>query len=196
MQKRIIQVGLAGMNQDVINPKVNTQYAYEIKNFRINSTGHSNGIELTSEKGTKLVNIKFEHTSDISSSLYNLRCDSIDNFLNGYRIPDHGRSNTLSPFLAYDTYETVGYCVLNEYIVLFVHATSTIYPDNKKDCIIRLRYDESDSDNLYGKPLFHGDLGFDSDHRIECIPYMESVDIQKVYWIDGKNYPRVINLKR
>ena len=196
MQKRIIQVGLAGMNQDVINPKVNTQYAYEIKNFRINSTGHSNGIELTSENGTKLIKLKFEQTHDISSELYNVEYDSIGDMLHEYLIPQPNGHLTWWPFLAYDTFETVGYCVLNEYITLFVHATKSTDESLKRDCILRLRYDDNDSDSLFCKPIYYGDLGFDVQHRIECVPYMESVDIQKIYFIDGINYPRVINIKR
>lgn len=59
MQKRIIPAGLFGMNQDMINPNINTKHAFEIKNFRINPTANSNGIELTSEKGTRLVPVGF-----------------------------------------------------------------------------------------------------------------------------------------
>ena len=53
MQKRIIQAGLQGMNQDIINPQVNSRQAFELKNFRINATADSNAIELTSERSTK-----------------------------------------------------------------------------------------------------------------------------------------------
>ena len=42
--------------------------------------------------------------------------------------------------------------------------------------------------------MYVGDLGFDAEYRIEAIPYYESEDVQKVYWIDGSNYPRVINI--
>jgi len=31
-------------------------------------------------------------------------------------------------------------------------------------------------------------------HPIETIPFYENEDIQKVYWTDGKNQPRFINI--
>lgn len=34
------------------------------------------------------------------------------------------------------------------------------------------------------------------DYRIESVPCYESDKIQKIYWIDGVNYPRVINIVR
>lgn len=49
---------------------------------------------------------------------------------------------------------------------------------------------------MYGRYLYFGDLGFDTEHTIEPIPCMESENIKKIYWIDGKNYPRVINIER
>ena len=52
MQKRIIPAGLFGMNQDIISPEVNTKHAFELRNFRINPTASSNGIELTTEKSS------------------------------------------------------------------------------------------------------------------------------------------------
>jgi hypothetical protein len=43
--------------------------------------------------------------------------------------------------------------------------------------------------------LYEGNkLEFDTDHLIDAIPYYETELIQKVYWIDGKNQPRVINI--
>lgn len=60
---------------------------------------------------------------------------------------------------------------------------------------LELKHDSViDTDYFDATTLYTGNIGFDYDHRIECIPFMESVDIQKVYWIDGINYPRVINI--
>jgi hypothetical protein len=37
-------------------------------------------------------------------------------------------------------------------------------------------------------------LGFSLNNLIDAIPYYETELIQKVYWIDGINQPRVINI--
>lgn len=100
MQKKIIQAGLQGMNQDVINPNINSKQAYEIKNFRINATVNSNSIELTSEKGTLRV--------DIYDDIDGVSFDSITKFIQGY--PDY--SGYTYPYENY-TFNIVGYCVLN-----------------------------------------------------------------------------------
>lgn len=42
--------------------------------------------------------------------------------------------------------------------------------------------------------LFEGDLNLDKDHPLETLVSYESEKIQKVYWIDGKNLLRVINV--
>jgi len=44
--------------------------------------------------------------------------------------------------------------------------------------------------------LYQGNLGFDRLKKIEAIPCYENENIQKIYWIDGINYPRVINIAR
>lgn len=58
MQRRIIRVGFAGMNQDVVNFQVNSKQAYEILNLRLNSGKSGNAMELTSEQGTKKIQFK------------------------------------------------------------------------------------------------------------------------------------------
>lgn len=83
----------------------------------------------------------------------------------------------------------VGYCTLNEYLVLFTHG------DSNDDYIYRI-------DMSKEKPivisLFQGtdtqSLGFSLDYPIETIGDYENAHIQKVYWTDGLNQPRVINI--
>lgn len=44
--------------------------------------------------------------------------------------------------------------------------------------------------------LFEGNLGFSFDYPIEAVSYYEGVNIQKIYWTDGLNPTRVINIAR
>ena len=78
----------------------------------------------------------------------------------------------------------IGHAVLNDYIVLF-----TI--DDKTSRIYRVEYTGSGFKSLV---LFEGALGFDTEHPIETLADYETEDIQKVYWLDGKNVLRFINI--
>ena len=77
----------------------------------------------------------------------------------------------------------LGHAVLNSYIIIFTINDSTGY-------IYRI-----DTENHYHTVLLaYGSFGFDTDHPIETLPMYEKEDVQKVYWIDGKNQPRFINI--
>mgnify|MGYP003083169899 CR=1 FL=1 len=78
----------------------------------------------------------------------------------------------------------LGHAVLNNYLVLFTISGSTNYI---------YRIDKIGSDyKLY--TLYEGQLNFNLNYPIETLSYYETANIQKVYWIDGKNQPRVINI--
>ena len=93
----------------------------------------------------------------------------------------------------------LGHCVLNNYIVVF---TTQEDPDLHKniDTIYRIEIGEdsittktlyeSDSDDFNGKDP----LNFSVDHPIKTLGYFETEKVQKVYWVDGINQPRVINI--
>jgi len=42
--------------------------------------------------------------------------------------------------------------------------------------------------------LYGGNLSFNLDYPIEAIGYYESEEVQKVYWVDGYNQNRFINI--
>ena len=81
----------------------------------------------------------------------------------------------------------LGHCILGKYLIIF-----TTLPKNgnepSKDYIYKYSIEEGIS------ILYSGNLNFDIEHPIESFGWYESEDIQKVYWIDGKNYPRFINI--
>lgn len=78
----------------------------------------------------------------------------------------------------------LGHCLLNQYLVVFTHVS------NSKDCIYRIDLETSSSVCLYNK----SSLGFSIEHPIKAISSFENSNIQKIYWTDGKNQPRVINI--
>lgn len=76
----------------------------------------------------------------------------------------------------------IGHAVLNDYLVLFTTIDNT-------DRIYRIEFKTGTCITM-----FQGNLGFSPRHPIETLPFYENEDIQKVYWVDGINQPRVINI--
>lgn len=91
----------------------------------------------------------------------------------------------------------IGTCVLNKYLVLFTQKTEAYRrPDgsivfHNIDSIYRL---EIVNNELSTTQLFEGSLNFDTKYPIETLGVYENENIQKVYFIDGKNQARVINI--
>ena len=77
----------------------------------------------------------------------------------------------------------LGHCVLNNYLTVFTK-------DNNYDYIYRI--EKGNPFNI--TQLFKGDLKFELSHPIETLGIYENELIQKVYWVDGINQPRVINI--
>lgn len=80
----------------------------------------------------------------------------------------------------------LGHAIINNNLVLFTHEEGGF------DYIVSLQYDETKG--FVGKTHYIGNLNFSTEHPIETLPYYESELVQKVYWVDGFNQPRVINI--
>jgi len=76
----------------------------------------------------------------------------------------------------------IGHAVLKDYLITF----STY---NNVDKITRIKLSD-----YTGFELFSGDINFNPNNLIETEVYYESDDIQKVYWVDGLNQLRHINI--
>lgn len=76
----------------------------------------------------------------------------------------------------------LGSCKLNEVLVVFTHEQST-----NTDRIYKITYN-----NVV--KLYEGSLNFSLEHPIEAIGYYESSEVWKVYWVDGYNRNRFINI--
>ena len=77
-----------------------------------------------------------------------------------------------------------GHCVVADYLVLFTNDSGTNY-------IYRIN---KEGDRFICKTLYTGDLNITEDHPLECIGDYQTENIIKVYWTDGINQPRVINI--
>ena len=86
----------------------------------------------------------------------------------------------------------IGTAVLNHYLVIFTKAESYDY-------IYRLKYTDSLKTILQCKQLWRSAsslLKFSVDNPLETLVSYESELVQKVYWTDGIEQPRVINIKK
>lgn len=79
----------------------------------------------------------------------------------------------------------LGHCVLNDYLTVFTK-------DSDYDYIYRI--EKNNPFNI--TQLFKGNLKFKLNHPIETLGIYENELIQKVYWVDGDNQPRVINITK
>ena len=85
---------------------------------------------------------------------------------------------------------TIGKAVIDNTLVLFT--TGEDKGGAQVDRIYKIKID-STSDNE-ASTIYEGNLNFSVVHPIETLVFYENSNIQKVYWTDGLNPPRVINV--
>ena len=81
----------------------------------------------------------------------------------------------------------IGQAVIDDELIIF----TTTGTGTKKDKIYKIWHNGHD---LSGKQIYEGELGFNAKHPIETLSFYENQELKKVYWTDGLNQPRVINV--
>lgn len=84
----------------------------------------------------------------------------------------------------------IGEATIDDELILFT-TNIIISTINKRDRIYKIKLN---GDNLDGQILFEGNLNFNPAYPIETLIFYENEYIKKVYWTDGLNQPRVINI--
>lgn len=209
MQK-IIQFKTKGMQRDLSASAFNPEYSYENKNVRVMPTDESTLLSLINEKGNKKSGIVGvgDHIKGIpiGQALVNNELIIFAAGDDDYRLADI----TPNIFEAPDIFPCD---VLITNLTAGEDTANDITPDLSSvkditfiDCPYKLNIDVDSmlDDRIYklwfnngvltGKRLFRGNLGFNYKHPIETISFYENADIRKVYWTDGLNQPRVINI--
>lgn len=209
MQK-VVQFKTKGMQRDLSASAFNSEYSYENKNVRVMPTDESTLLSLINEKGNKKSSIAGvgDHIKGIpiGQALVNNELIIFAAGDDDYRLADI----TPNIFEAPDIFSCD---VLITDLTAGEDTASDITPDLSSigditfvDCPYKLNIDVDSmlDDRIYklwfnngaltGKRLFRGDLGFNYKHPIETISFYENTDIRKVYWTDGLNQPRVINI--
>jgi hypothetical protein len=160
-----------GMNRDLAMSKFDARFAYENRNLRLVTDRHTSKFVLTNEKGPAEITVKFN--------------------TNGQWIKDNLKGTVL------------GVAVIGNKMAVFTHGIIWVrYPETgelisiNRDYIYRVDFEDGASDGapVKGYLLYEGDLNFDLEYPIEAMTFYEAEEIQKVYWTDGKNQPRLINI--
>lgn len=209
MQK-VVQFKTKGMQRDLSASAFNSEYSYENKNVRVMPTDESTLLSLINEKGNKKSSIAGvgDHIKGIpiGQALVNNELIIFAAGDDDYRLADI----TPNIFEAPDIFPCD---ILIDNLTTGEDTANDITPDLSSigditfiDCPYKLNIDVDSmlDDRIYklwfnngaltGKRLFRGDLGFSYKYPIETISFYENTDIRKVYWTDGLNQPRVINI--
>ena len=179
MQKQAI-FKTKGMQRDLSSSAFNSEYAYENKNVRVMPTDESTLLSLINERGNKKSSIA-----------------GVGDHIKGIPIGQALVNNELIIFAAGDDdYRTADITPdvssVNDITIVDYPYKLNIDVDSMiDDRIYKLWFNNG---SLAGKRLFRGNLGFNYKHPIETISFYENTDIRKVYWTDGLNQPRVINI--
>lgn len=199
-----------GMQRDLSASAFNSEYSYENKNVRVMPTDESTLLSLINEKGNKKSSIAGvgDHIKGIpiGQALVNNELIIFAAGDDDYRLADI----TPNIFEAPDIFPCD---ILIANLTAGEDTANDITPDLSSigditivDCPCKLNIDVDSmlDDRIYklwfnngvltGKRLFRGYLGFNYKHPIETISFYENSDIRKVYWTDGLNQPRVINV--
>lgn len=80
----------------------------------------------------------------------------------------------------------IGQIVLEDEMVVFT-TNGSVNPDR----IYKFWFDK---DDFKGILLYQGNLNFNTDNPIEGLGFFENDNLKKIYWTDGRNQPRFINL--
>jgi hypothetical protein len=209
MQK-VVQFKTKGMQRDLSASAFNPEYSYENKNVRVMPTDESTLLSLINEKGNKKSGIAGvgDHIKGIpiGQALVNNELIIFAAGDDDYRLaditPNIFEAPDIFPCDVLITNLTAGEDTAND----ITPDLSSIGDITLVDCPYKLDIDVDSmlDDRIYklwfnngvltGKRLFRGDLGFSYKHPIETISFYENTDIRKVYWTDGLNQPRVINI--
>lgn len=189
-----------GMNQDLSVSAFNPEFSFENMNLRLSTNESNTMMSWVNERGTAQLGLYKEDphwSKDGEDTVDGAYTDEVAQTL------PHGEGTAYSNIQeaeadgwSWNEYsETsiegvpVGTAVLNHKLVLF-----TTEGTADDDHIYTIEYIDDGKTQLLVTEKYGQNIGLDENHPLETLVSYESEKIQKVYWVDGKNQPRVINI--
>lgn len=177
MNKNIVMT-YEGMNQDISQSKFSNQFYFEGRNIRILSTDSQSSNSVTNDKGNRLIltipTPVINYTTKIityNNKVLNYTTDDINNIYNSTQ------QSSIQ--------KIIGHTVGKNEIILFTT------DDNSFDCIWKINIKTHDLTLLYLR-----NLNFSINAPIQALINYENNNIEKVYWVDGVNQMRFINIRQ
>lgn len=130
---------------------------------------------------------------EFSFANYNIRIDTTNSntLLTVSNINDDLNVFTEDSTLGRQYY--LGYATLNEYLVVFSKDVDNLINPTDHIRVFTINTITGNLE-LINNGIYTSNLNFSKEHLIETISFYENEQIQKVYFIDGINSPRVINI--
>lgn len=204
MAKKGILFKTKGMNRDISVSAFSPEFSYENRNMRLSTNDGNTMMSWVNEKGPKKLEVeidtdpwKTEDKADKETSIQGIPI--------GTAVIDH----QLVLFTTTTDIELIdaGKLEINESVYKGLMETGKIAEtdaevakapaaiNTKYDRIYVLRYADNAQEKMEGELIFEGNLNFSTKNPLETLVAYESSIIEKVYFNDGLNQPRVINIK-
>jgi hypothetical protein len=158
-----------GMNKDISKSKFQPQFYFEGKNIRIIATDSQSTGSVTNEKGNSLI-------LELPSIVINDGVITYGNKTLLYTTNELTNSTSTEQVI-------IGHSYNRECFILFTTDNNGI------DCIWKLNESDFDLRLLYVR-----NLNFSSNYPIWALSNFENKKIDKVYWVDGVNQMRFLNI--
>ena len=169
MEKKAAIWKTKGMNRDLSVSAFNSEFSFENHNLRLSTNDDNTLMSWVNERGPMRITLDIDIEPWKGDSTPHTHSDRIA-----------GRA--------------IGSAVLDHQLVLFT--VSAVVAENAAppDRIYVLHYTDATQTAMEGKLIYHGNLNFNYRYPLETLVSYEAEYIQKVYWTDGLNQPRLINI--
>ena len=176
MANKVVNHTYTGMTQDVTQSKFSNQFYFNAKNIRIISTDSQSTESITNEKGNKFILTIPKPVIDTTNLLD--KKILYDNKSLSFKTEELNNLQISGEQLI------IGQCTTKKNIILFTT------DNNGFDCIWKVNFDNYDLKLIYLR-----NMEFSINYPIQCINNYENINIDKIYWIDGKSQIKFLNLE-
>jgi len=169
-----------GLNQDVSKSKFSNEFYFDANNIRFTVTDSQSSYALTNEKGNELI-------FQIPTPVINYTTKVITYAVNGINATPitylNTEINNYNPNQSADQI-IIGHANSRTYLLIFTT------DNNGFDCVWKMQYN-----NYELKLLYLRNMGFSENNPIQAISNFENKNIDKVYWVDGVNQLKFLNIE-